>query len=1370
MARSAAQAVPATASAGGAGGSLTSLAAQVAERKRALAREVEAQERAEEHARSHGHSRAQAQAQVQARPNRAARPEGEMPASRPGQRPGQSKRAATQSRPAAQPRIVARPAPAAEEAVTIEPRRAVGAAVPAADPGAGAGAGALRDLSAKLDTIKTDLMGVKRTLSRRDADGEAQKHAESHAREHAETRAEIERIASGIEALQAAPRFDAAGFDKLQDELAELRQSMRSDIGQTVRNEVAPVVEGAIEGALAGKLGGRDAQMGEAVEQLSRGLDAIGRATAEASTMSAREVMPKVEALAGQFAELREQVQDLPNTLTINRLEGKLREIAEAVEKVESHDAAPSHFELEGFAQIESRLDEITRALVAVGMGQEARAFDPSAIDLSGLERLEGRMADLMGQIDQIGAAQEAAAQAAAQAAAAQAAAAEAAEIEQVSQQLSALSERLVEIERYAETSHRAAEQALDHAPNFSALETQLSALVKRLDDQAEADMSAHQLAALEGQLVQLAQAMDGMGRAQQAMQENVRDAVHREAPSIDFSPLEARLAEIEDRIDSGFIESMGGTKAVDFSPLEHRLAGMEDRIRSGLGEGASPVDFAPLESRLAGIEDRIDQGLAPSGPVDGQAQRQIALQAAQAAAAQVAEVMGGGADAEMLAELSRDMHAVQEALVRGDDRNAETFEAVRRTLDAVGDRLATIEHGLNTSTKRLSTIEHGLNAGTGRVEAALASLSAAPAPVTPPAMTPAMPLAAQLVTPTLDPAPHFAETVPGMAPAASGMAPAADAPIEPNAAGAPDIDDIVRRATERLNSSTAVEDPQPFAQAGDGFADGYGEPRLTEADAPTDVVAAARRAVQATRAELDAVAGETGAGINLSDRAGGLTDLLRKPLIALSAAVALAAVAFGGWYVTRGEAPAAPRISEAAPAAAPAAMDVARVDTDAPTVREVAPVPQRAEVVPSSPVAPVAPGAPGVDAPALDNPVAARAPSSDLDAAPGVDEAFDPAGLPDAASAELSDEMDARFAPPSPVKTSVQRAIPDRAELPAPAVEAPVASLAPEAASPEAASPEPARAAPAGAAPAGAAPRAVARDIPAGIAQPALREAAKSGDRLALHEIGTRFSDGRGVGKDLEKAAAWFGLSAERGFAPAEYALGSLHEKGMGVTRDIPRAVELYKSAAAKGNARAMHNLAVIQAMGAAGQADMPSATRWFHEAASLGVKDSQFNLGILYGQGMGVPQNLAESYKWFAIAAGSGDSDAGAKRDEVAAVMDAETLKRAKTLVAEWEAAKPTASANSVAVPTAWGAPRPQVAAAAAAPQKPKPAAIPAATVKRAQGLLNRIGYEIGRPDGKIGPRTRAALAAFQRTWSLPATGKLDKATLNALEDANT
>ncbi|MGC8842251.1 MAG: peptidoglycan-binding domain-containing protein, partial [Candidatus Sumerlaeaceae bacterium] len=55
----------------------------------------------------------------------------------------------------------------------------------------------------------------------------------------------------------------------------------------------------------------------------------------------------------------------------------------------------------------------------------------------------------------------------------------------------------------------------------------------------------------------------------------------------------------------------------------------------------------------------------------------------------------------------------------------------------------------------------------------------------------------------------------------------------------------------------------------------------------------------------------------------------------------------------------------------------------------------------------------------------------------------------------------------------------------------------------------------------------------------------------------------------------------------------------------------------------------------------------------------------------------------------------------------------------------------------------------------------------VQRAQRLLAELGYSVGRADGRLGPRTEAALEAFQREHALARTKRPDAATLAKLED---
>jgi hypothetical protein len=51
-------------------------------------------------------------------------------------------------------------------------------------------------------------------------------------------------------------------------------------------------------------------------------------------------------------------------------------------------------------------------------------------------------------------------------------------------------------------------------------------------------------------------------------------------------------------------------------------------------------------------------------------------------------------------------------------------------------------------------------------------------------------------------------------------------------------------------------------------------------------------------------------------------------------------------------------------------------------------------------------------------------------------------------------------------------------------------------------------------------------------------------------------------------------------------------------------------------------------------------------------------------------------------------------------------------------------------------------------------------------AQAQLSNLGYAPGAVDGDLGPKTRAALQAFQQAHGLEPTGALDDATLSALE----
>jgi len=200
-------------------------------------------------------------------------------------------------------------------------------------------------------------------------------------------------------------------------------------------------------------------------------------------------------------------------------------------------------------------------------------------------------------------------------------------------------------------------------------------------------------------------------------------------------------------------------------------------------------------------------------------------------------------------------------------------------------------------------------------------------------------------------------------------------------------------------------------------------------------------------------------------------------------------------------------------------------------------------------------------------------------------------------------------------------------------------------------------------------------------ITQADMQAAAEAGNATAQFALGTNYAEGRRVPRDLAAAAQWYAKAAAQDLAPAQYRLASFYEKGLGLPRDLARSKAWYQKAAEQGNIRAMHNLAVLAAGGGdSGRPDYATAAQWFKKAAEYGVRDSQYNLAVLLARGLGVQQNLVSSYTWFAIAAAQGDDDAGRKRDDVGARLNANQLAAAKAMGAAFHAKTPDAAANDM------------------------------------------------------------------------------------------
>ncbi|MCD7059081.1 SEL1-like repeat protein [Pelagibacterium xiamenense] len=276
---------------------------------------------------------------------------------------------------------------------------------------------------------------------------------------------------------------------------------------------------------------------------------------------------------------------------------------------------------------------------------------------------------------------------------------------------------------------------------------------------------------------------------------------------------------------------------------------------------------------------------------------------------------------------------------------------------------------------------------------------------------------------------------------------------------------------------------------------------------------------------------------------------------------------------------------------------------------------------------------------------------------------------------------------------------------------------------------------------------------VPEDIQPAQLREAAEEGDARAQFEVGAILTEGHVVEQDLSQAAAWYERAAAQGFAPAQYRLGNLYENGQGVDKDLEQARLWYQRAAESGNRMSMHNLASLYAGGELSSQDFDAAAHWFEEAAARGLTDSQFNLGMLYARGLGVEQSFENSYIWFSLAARSGDEDAAAARDDVARSLDADTVQRLNQTIESWIPVEIDMAANFAPIGT-WDE-----------EFDPGREIGNADVIKRVQELLDKLGYDVGTPDGIVGPLTRAAITAFEQATGMSESGEINPRLLAVL-----
>ncbi|MBB5044196.1 peptidoglycan-binding protein [Shinella fusca] len=1188
-------------------------------------------------------------------------------------------------------------------------------------------------------------------------------------RERVAQRLERERRPSSFDHHAAAQQAQAAygsapvrtegNVEDIARALVSLRQDLKKDIAdgleremQTLRAEIRGIRQTA-EGR------GSNDDLREELHRLSAGISQLGRQSGQTEGLRvefdelrsvldglAREdsvrrmedrwngVEQKLSAfdqtrddelvaLAYRLDELKNQIGTMSATPAIRALENKIEAVAQSVDMLGRHgepdggrlaSAVASQFE-----GLDARLDEISRAIAAAGRMQQS-----SSADHSTMQRLEARIADLASQLDLI-ARRPAPAQDQGLSARIEALADR---IEDLSHERAALrlEERIEQLSLMLEQSHHAAPAMA----GGDALADYLSDISRKIDALDQGSVNG-----------ELAERLDALARRIDNLDAPVGSPFQEDR----FSHIEGRLSAIADRLDATRTAPAGDHEAL--RGLEAQIAHLSTLINTPSASAAVPSEF---ENRLATVEDYM----ATNDEYIVEAARQAA-EAVMEAYRHAGPTAAAHTDMEAIAGLAGDLRALEEMTRSSEERTARTFDALHDTLVQIAGRLEQLDAPRESFGRRepampraeMPAMDVGRDAapstGLGINDYPFEDDGFGAAPRRPIEAAPA------------EEKSRFAEIEVEHIPAPERFDAVDDAAVEAMALAGYDEEEaqpksgllagLKRRfAPARKETAPQAErrqiDPTPSIDPVDELAPEEANQLLEPGSGVPDV----RRILERVRAG-QASGNRAGAG-NDADKADYIAAARRAAKLAAEEADSVSRIA----PAKKSEKLAKPGKGEASPSAfvrhrRPILLAVGAVllaIMSYPLVStlltgEDAPVLVEQTAVAGS-----------EEKPAETATAADKAVTADVAAAPvaGEKAIADPLVAEDAGGPALSGTQEKAEALTASAK--------DAGIVTSPALTADNATAGFE----PLATPDTARDASVEKAPASEA-QVAAITVPDAITPASLSKAASEGDPLALFEIGARYTEGRGVATDLKEAARWYALSADRGFAPAEYRLANLYEKGQGVDLDLDRARRLYETAAEKGNASAMHNLAVLLATGT-GEAtpDFAGAAKWFQKASELGVRDSQFNLAILYARGNGVKQDLEESYKWFAIAARDGDRDAAEKRDEVANAMKPEQLAGAKAKAELWKAAPLDDKANAADMPDEWVG---------------KPAKTASIDMKKAirniQAILNNNGFDAGALDGEMGKKTVGAIKAFQKSVGQKETGEIDDALVNELLKRN-
>lgn len=155
--------------------------------------------------------------------------------------------------------------------------------------------------------------------------------------------------------------------------------------------------------------------------------------------------------------------------------------------------------------------------------------------------------------------------------------------------------------------------------------------------------------------------------------------------------------------------------------------------------------------------------------------------------------------------------------------------------------------------------------------------------------------------------------------------------------------------------------------------------------------------------------------------------------------------------------------------------------------------------------------------------------------------------------------------------------------------------------------------------------------------------QASERGHPLAQFNLGLCFESGKGVDRDLSRAAECYKAAAAQGQASAMYNLALFYMEGLGgLPKDPQHSLELLTDAAENGLCKAQLYLGLYYADESSSHCDYSKAVPFLEMAAAKNDPSAEYNLGICYERGLGIERNMSKAANLYKAAAALGHTGA--------------------------------------------------------------------------------------------------------------------------------